>query len=142
MDRLNGSFCKFAKTKFPTLTPTCLKQALNLGMYKPCSIDASLVISLCITFMGVKNEEHRGGNSSFTSWCINLAISNLSRSFFKRIVCFAVVKAFLKSNRFMHYASISIIVHLIISSSDLILNRICCRFIIITLQSALRFREY
>ena len=42
-------------------------------MYKPCSIDASLVVRLYITFMGVKNEENCGSNLLFTSWCINLA---------------------------------------------------------------------
>ena len=31
-------------------------------MYKQCSIDASLVVRWCITFMGVKNKENCGGN--------------------------------------------------------------------------------
>ena len=37
-------------------------------MYKPCSIDASLVIRVYTTFITVKNQEHWVSNLAFTSW--------------------------------------------------------------------------
>ena len=49
-------------------------------MYKPCSFNASLVVRVFTGFIEVKNKENCGGNLVFTSWCINLAISNLYRS--------------------------------------------------------------
>ena len=55
----------------------CNRVVLKLEMYKSSSIDASLVVRVWITFLGVKNEESCGGDLLFTSWCINLAISNL-----------------------------------------------------------------
>ena len=53
----------FSVTKFHILTHLILKTVLqlfssdpNLGKYKPCFIDASLIVCMCIIFMGVKKK--------------------------------------------------------------------------------------